>query len=162
MAKSEDEREDFRSALISFRNLYAFFAQIIPFQDSDLEKLYTYLRFLQKKLPMRNESSLYDIEGDVSLKYYRLQKISEGSIKLEKAKTGCIGGQQKWAPPLKERSIQLSKIIEVLNEHFKTDFTLWDELFLESVKEATVRDAKGVKPPWSILLMPFPLFWIRR
>jgi type I restriction enzyme R subunit len=37
---------------------------------------------------------------------------------------------------------KLNKIIEVLNEHFKTDFTLADELFFDSLKEATVSDAK--------------------
>ena len=140
--KPEAEREDFRSTLISFRNLYAFLAQIIPFQDSDLEKLYTYLRFLQNKLPRRNQSSLYDIEGDVFLKYYRLQKISDGSIKLEKGKTGAVDGGIDVGTGAEKEEVELSKIIEVLNEHFKTDFTLADELFFDSIKEATVSDAK--------------------
>jgi type I restriction enzyme R subunit len=35
----EDVREEFRKTLVAYRNLYAFLAQIIPFQDSDLEKL---------------------------------------------------------------------------------------------------------------------------
>jgi type I restriction enzyme R subunit len=34
------EQEDFKSKCVSFRNLYGFLAQIIPYQDSDLEKLY--------------------------------------------------------------------------------------------------------------------------
>lgn len=37
----------------AFRNLYAFLSQVIPYQDSDLEKLYTYLRYLVLKLPKR-------------------------------------------------------------------------------------------------------------
>ena len=143
IAKSDDEKEEFRSALNTFRNLYAFLAQIIPFQDSDLEKLYTFLRFLQRKLPLRNESSIYGIEDDVALKYYRLQKISEGSIKLEKSKTGSIDGPTEVGTAAEGKvELQLSKIIDLLNERFKTDFTLADELFLESVKEATVRDSK--------------------
>jgi type I restriction enzyme R subunit len=39
----EEEREEFRKTLVAFRNLYSFMAQIIPFQDSDLEKLYSYM-----------------------------------------------------------------------------------------------------------------------
>ncbi len=35
----EEAREEFRKTLIAFRNLYAFMSQVIPFQDSDLEKL---------------------------------------------------------------------------------------------------------------------------
>jgi type I restriction enzyme R subunit len=108
-----------------------------------LEKLYTYLRFLQRKLPLRNETPLYGIEDDVALKYYRLQKISEGSIKLEKSKTGAIDGPTEVGTGGEGKvELQLSKIIELLNERFKTAFTLSDELFLESVKEATVRDSK--------------------
>ena len=49
--KTDEEKEEIRKILISFRSLYAFLSQIIPFQDSDLEKLYTYIRFLLTKLP---------------------------------------------------------------------------------------------------------------
>ncbi len=37
--------EEFRKELAAYRNLYSFLSQIIPFQDSDFEKLYTYLSF---------------------------------------------------------------------------------------------------------------------
>ena len=140
--KPDREREDFRSTLISFRNLYAFLSQVIPFQDSDLEKLYTYLRFLQYKLPKRNQASLYNIEGDVFLKYYRLQKISEGSIKLEKGKPGAVPGPTEVGSAAEKEDVELSKVIEVLNERFKTQFTLADELFFDSLKEAAAHDAK--------------------
>lgn len=42
---SDDEKDEFKSKLVGFRNLYAFLAQVIPYKDSDLEKLYTYTRF---------------------------------------------------------------------------------------------------------------------
>lgn len=48
--RDEEEREQFRGRLIAFRNLYAFLAQIIPYGDTDLEKLYTFVRFLIPKL----------------------------------------------------------------------------------------------------------------
>ena len=40
-----------KGLFVNFRNLYGFLSQVIPYQDSDLEKLYTYLRFLLTKLP---------------------------------------------------------------------------------------------------------------
>jgi type I restriction enzyme, R subunit len=49
----EEDKDKFKGKLVSFRNLYGFLAQIIPYQDSDLEKLYTYARFLLLKLPRR-------------------------------------------------------------------------------------------------------------
>ena len=139
--KNHDEQEEFRSSLIAYKNLYAFLSQIIPFYDSDLEKLYAYLRNLQTKLPNRNKGSIFDLEGDVALKYYRLQLISEGSIALEKNKQTAIDGMTdlgtKQSDPAME---ELSKIINILNEKFKTDFTPSDELFLDSVREDAIMD----------------------
>jgi type I restriction enzyme R subunit len=141
--KPEDEQEEFRSTLQSFRNLYAFLAQIIPFYDSDLEKLYTYLRFLQSKLPRREQGSIFDVEGEVALKYYRLQLISEGSISLTKGKVEPVNGMTEAGTNKGESpEEELSKIIEILNEKFKTDFTPADELFLDSVAEEAVHDSK--------------------
>ena len=41
--REEEEREEFRGQLKAYRNLYAFLSQIIPYQDSDLERfLYFY------------------------------------------------------------------------------------------------------------------------
>jgi type I restriction enzyme, R subunit len=52
-ALDDDHQDQFKGQLASFRNLYAFLAQIIPYQDSSLEKLYSYARFLLAKLPRR-------------------------------------------------------------------------------------------------------------
>jgi type I restriction enzyme, R subunit len=40
------EQEEFRGQLVAYRNLYSFLSQVIPYQDSDLEKLYVFVRFL--------------------------------------------------------------------------------------------------------------------
>ena len=81
------KQEQFKSLLVTFRNLYAFLSQVIPFQDSDLEKLYTYVRFLLNKLPKRPSEKLI-LDDDVQLKFYRLQKISEGTINLRQGDPG--------------------------------------------------------------------------
>lgn len=142
-AKKEDDQEEFRSSLVSYKNLYAFLAQIIPFYDSDLEKLYTYLRFLHAKLPKREQGPIFDLEGEVALKYYRLQLISEGSISLAKNKPAPIDGPGEVGTGKGEApEEELSKIIEILNEKFKTDFTPADELFLDSVAEDAVQDSE--------------------
>ncbi len=69
-----DAAELWRGKLYAFRNLYAFLSQIIPYQDSDLERLYTYLRHLASKLPKRSTGPGYHFDDDVRLEYYRLQK----------------------------------------------------------------------------------------
>ena len=80
--RPEQEREEVKTLLVNFRNMYGFLSQVIPYQDSDLERLYTYLRFLITKLPKRKEGLGQHLEDEIELQYYRLQKISEGQIDL--------------------------------------------------------------------------------
>jgi type I restriction enzyme R subunit len=75
----EEDQNLFKGQLVSFRNLYGFVSQIVPYQDSDHEKLYTYARFLLTKLPRTTDNRTVQVDDEVELKYYRLQKISEGS-----------------------------------------------------------------------------------
>ncbi|MEO0531445.1 MAG: hypothetical protein AAF266_12850 [Planctomycetota bacterium] len=124
----------------AFRNLYAFLAQIIPFQDSELERYYAFVRFLLAKLPPRPSGPNYQFDDDVSLKFYRLQKISDGSIDLEKG-GGEVGGPTAVGTSLAESpQIELSSLIEIVNERFGTDFTKADELFFSQVQEEAIND----------------------
>ncbi|MHB0928821.1 MAG: type I restriction enzyme subunit R domain-containing protein [Candidatus Nanopelagicales bacterium] len=139
----EDEaRETFRNDLVAYRNLYAFMSQVIPFQDSDLEKLYSYIRFLLTKLPRGDRGPVYRFDDEVALKYYRLQKISEGSIQLEVGKGGEVPGPTAVGTGIaRGEQIELSKLIDILNERFGTDFKPADQLFLDSIREDAVADA---------------------
>ena len=53
------------------------------------EKLFTYLLHLALKLPRRKSGPGYQFDEEVELDYYRLRKISEGSI--------CRPGVPGWA-----------------------------------------------------------------
>jgi type I restriction enzyme R subunit len=89
---AEEEAELWRGKLTAFRNLYTFLSQVIPYQDSDLERLYTYLRHLSPKLPKRRGGPQYHFDDEVRLEYYRLQKISEGSISLREGYAKPLDG----------------------------------------------------------------------
>jgi hypothetical protein len=52
-----------RGKLQAFQNLYAFLSQVIPYQDSDLERLYVFLRHLATKLPKRASGAAYQFDG---------------------------------------------------------------------------------------------------
>ena len=137
----EEAQEGFRSRLQAFRSLYSFLSQIIPYQDSDLEKLYTYGRFLLKKLPRPEQGPSYQFDDDVALKFYRLQKISEGTIALQSG----LGGELKGPTAVGtgrsgDDEVELSMLIDILNERFGTDFRPADQLFLDSVREDAVAD----------------------
>ena len=139
----KEKQEEFKDVLKSFRSLYSFLSQIIPFQDSSLEKLYSYIRYLLKKLPRRDFGPMYQFGDEVDLKYYRLQKISDGSISLESGKTGEIDGPTEVGTgSSQEEKIELSQLIDILNERFGTNFTAGDQLFFDSIKETAVADTE--------------------
>ena len=134
-----DVREEFRKELDAFCNLYDFMAQMIPFQDSDLEKLYSYILFLLAKLPRGDRGPIYHFDDDVMLKYYRLRKISEGAIKLEAGKQEPVSGPLAVGTGgVRDGDIELSKLIDILNKRFGTEFKPGDQLFFESIREDAV------------------------
>lgn len=136
---TEEEQEQFKGLLVSFRNLYSFLSQIIPYQDSDLEKLYTFARFLLIKLPKRPNTPAYHFDSDVQLKYYRLQKISEGTIDLKTGEASPLyGPTEVGTGKIRDEQIELSQLIDLLNERFGTDFKPADQLFFDQVREEAV------------------------
>lgn len=139
--ETEEEKEDFKNSLQSFTRLYAFLSQIMPFQDIDLEKLYTYGRFLLTKLPKSDLSGILKLDDEVALEYYRLQKMSEVQINLDTdekilLKPVTEAGMRKD----KDDAIKLSELINLLNERFGTEFTDADRLFFEQIQQELIND----------------------
>lgn len=150
--EDEDEAELWRGKLLAFRNLYGFLSQIIPYQDSELEKLYVFLRHLSAKLPRRRSGPAYEFDDDVRLEYYRLQKISEGSISLTTGTARALDGPTEVGTGLlREEMVVLSSLIDIVNERFGTEFNQADQLFFDQIIEAaiteeTLKEAATVNP----------------
>lgn len=137
----EEQAELWRGKVHAFRNLYGFLSQIIPYQDSDLERLYVFLRHLAAKLPRRASGPAYQFDDDVRLEYYRLQKISEGSIPLGGGTARPLDGPTEVGSGLlREEEVPLSQLIDVVNERFGTDFNQADQLFFDQIVEVAVAD----------------------
>lgn len=155
----EEQAELWRGKLNAFRNLYAFLSQVIPYQDSDLERLYTFLRFLSPKLPKRATGERYSFDDDIRLEYYRLQKISEGSISLREGKADPLDGPREVGSGANhDEEVPLSRLIDVVNERFGTDFTDADQLFFDQIIEAAIADgslqeAAAVNPEGKFALL---------
>jgi len=114
---------------------------VIPFGDSDLEKLYTYTRFLLAKLPRRSSGPHYHFDDDVTLKFYRLQKISEGTIHLPAGEGGEVKGPTAVGTgTVNQDTVELSRLIDIINDRFGTDYTPADELFFNQIREEAVAD----------------------
>ncbi|WP_349741173.1 type I restriction endonuclease subunit R [Roseateles cavernae] len=136
--RDEETREELKALLVNFRNLYGFLSQVIPYQDSDLERLYTYLRFLLTKLPKREGSGPLQLEDEVELQYYRLQKIGEGRIDLNAGEAQPLKGPADIGTGQRDDVVRLSELIDILNERFGTDFTQADQLFFDQIQEEAI------------------------
>jgi type I restriction enzyme R subunit len=141
MALKEEDVELFKSQFTSLRNLYAFLSQIIPYQDSGLEKLYTFGRYLMSKLPKGNSRTVH-IDDEVQLKYYRLEKYREGAIMLREGDAPPLTGPKEVGTGSPDEEVPLSTLVEQLNERFGTEFTPADQLFFDQLQTAATENEK--------------------
>ena len=133
----EEKREEFRGQLKAYRSLYAFLSQIIPYQDSDLERLYAFVRNLLAKLPPPGDGQAFVLDDEVALQFFRLQQMTEGSIDLSGGEAYPLKGPTDVGTALvREGDVALSVLIDRLNERFGTDFTEADQLFFDQVRVA--------------------------
>jgi type I restriction enzyme, R subunit len=99
------------------------------------------VRFLLNKLPKRADEKLV-LDDDVQLKFYRLQKISEGRIVLEAGESGVVSAPTAVGTgAAHSEQIELSRLIDGLNERFGTDFRPADELFFSQIREEALADS---------------------
>src|SRR5207249_3749170 len=111
-ALDDEKKDEFRNVLKAFVRLYSFLSQVMPFQDPDLEKLYSFARFLELKLPTDERLGGLAIDDDVALASYRLDKISEGRISLAAdGPVGLYGPTELGTRAAKEKDVPLSEII---------------------------------------------------
>jgi type I restriction enzyme R subunit len=136
----EDKQELFMGQLVAFRQLYSFMSQILPFQDADLEKLYAFVRLLIPRLPKRGRGYVV-LDDEVNLKYYRLQKTSEGSISLQPGDRGAVSAPTAVGTGMdRHEQVELSRLIDVINQRFGTDFKPVDQLFFDQIREEAASD----------------------
>lgn len=137
----EEKQDEFKKGLRSWTNLYAFLSQIMPFIDSEFEKFYAYAKLLQTRLPKRELSESLHLDDEVALEYYRLQKIKEGSIELQKGEEGELSGtSEAGLKRAKDEEALLSEIINVLNDRFGTEFEEADKLFFDQIEAELMED----------------------
>lgn len=138
---TEITQERYKNTLQSFYRAYSFLTQIMPFSDIELEKLFTYIRFLLKKLPRTNQQDRFKLGDEVSLEYYRLQKIAECGLVMEnQGEYGLDVGGESGIKISNDDKLALSEIIEVLNKKFSTEFGMADKLFFDQIEEELVAD----------------------
>ncbi|WP_053842196.1 type I restriction endonuclease subunit R, partial [Xanthomonas graminis] len=133
--REEKEQDEFRGLLTAYRNLYGFLSQVIPYQDSDLEKLYAFVRNLIAKLPPPGDGGRFVLEDEVALRYFRMQQINDGSIDLGRGDAYPLKGPTDVGTSrVADEPTPLSSLVEVLNARFGTDFNEADQLFFDQIR----------------------------
>ena len=161
--REEEEREKFRGQLKAYRNLYAFLSQIIPYQDSDLERLYAFVRNLMSKLPPPGDGQAFVLDDEVALRFFRLQQMTEGSIELSDGEVLPLKGPTDLGTAqVKDEDVALSSLIDRLNQRFGTDFTEADQLFFDQIRASAENDENIEEAARANNLMDFAAYLDRR
>ncbi|MCK5283497.1 MAG: type I restriction endonuclease subunit R, partial [Nanoarchaeota archaeon] len=132
--KNKKEQVGFKKTLKRYQSIYSFLSQLIPFTDVNLEKIYIFNKFLQKKLPSINNPLPFNVLEDIDMDSYKIVNKGQKEIKLqsEGELKPISAGVGEYAPDI---NTKLSKILQALNDAFGTDFTDDDKVFLGRVKD---------------------------
>jgi type I restriction enzyme R subunit len=131
----EQNKIDFKSALSKFIRLYSFLTHIIKLGDENLHKFYAYAKCLLRKLPKDVCERTPNLDSEVSLQYYRLQRSYEGSISLIKEDGVLYGKTSGTGQLIDDEKENLSAIIQRLNERLGTNFTEMDKVLEQFVQD---------------------------
>ncbi|NBH15686.1 type I restriction endonuclease subunit R [Lachnospiraceae bacterium] len=135
----KQDRDDFRHTLIKFIRTYSFLTHIINLGDEELHKFYVFAKCLIRKIPKDVRDGVPNLDNDVNLQYYRIQKVYEGSIKLQEEE-GVLNNRTRMGLPFEDEKDKLSEIIKALNERMGTNFTEMDKVLEQLVQDMSTNE----------------------
>ncbi|MEP7197461.1 MAG: type I restriction endonuclease [Saprospiraceae bacterium] len=126
---TEEQHDDFRAKCKTYVRLYVFLAQIVPFVNPYLERLYLFLNHLQNKLGRQQEEDLAQgILDNIDMENLRYQLEATTNIVLQQGdelkpiptemRTGASEPEMEY----------LSNIVKAFNDRFGTAFTNEDKV----------------------------------
>jgi len=126
---TEKQQDDFRAKCKTYVRLYVFLAQIVPFVNPYLERLYLFLNHLQNKLGRQREEDLAQgILDNIDMENLRYQLEATTNIVLQQ------GDELKPIPTEMRGGVAepemeyLSNIVKAFNDRFGTTFTNEDKV----------------------------------
>jgi len=138
---ADDERRDFRSQLTDYTRLYAFLSQVLPFTDADLEKLYIFARNLRRLIESPPESLPREVQQNIDIDSYRIQRTGSGRIDLETRNGRLHPMRSKRIAGTEEEDLEpLSALIKELNERFGLNLGPEHKVTLEQIIDRLDQD----------------------
>ncbi|MCX6717770.1 MAG: type I restriction endonuclease [Candidatus Taylorbacteria bacterium] len=140
--KNDQEIEQFKTLVADYTRKYAFISQIVTFEDPRLEKLFIFLKLLNKKLPRRKDTLPYEILEAIDMDTYKIQKKQETSVVLDNTEgvINPMGGNGSSKLELQDEMDQLSRIIKEINERFGANFSSDDKVILNTLSEKLLKN----------------------
>ena len=152
-AKSDDEKTEFYTKAKAYLREYSFLAQILPFNDTELEKLYILLKMLITKIaPPRTEDLAKGILNNIDLESIRI--ILTGTSDISLSSNGEVTPSSADGSSKKEVEFErLSNIVKAFNDKFGNVEFGADEKIAKSLVELkeniannqTLKDTLGDK-----------------
>jgi len=136
----DTEKIEFKTKAQDYIKKYGFISQIITFQDTSLEELFIYLKFLIRKLPTKVDPLPYEILEAVNMDSYKIDKKTETRIQLDDEE-GLIDPMGLGSSFKVEEEIDpLSKIIKDINDRFGTSFNTTDKVILNTLSKKMMKN----------------------
>ena len=139
----EGRQEEFRQLLKSFNRFYAFIAQVISLEDTNLEKLASYGGWLSRLLPNRELPPEIEItEEMIRLEAFKVDKKEQGSAALSPGDIQALAAISEFGakPFTEDEKKELSEIIKSFNDRHGTQFTEAQMTRIEAVNPQIVDD----------------------
>ncbi len=121
----EETADTFRKDLGTFLRLYDFLSQIVPYDDADLERLYAFGKHLMPRIAVRDPSNILELDADVRLTHYRLQKLGERQLDLASGDVVSLPGisEAGTGKTLTDEQKKLAEIVQLMNDLLSGELT---------------------------------------
>ncbi|RLJ77386.1 type I restriction endonuclease subunit R [Pedobacter alluvionis] len=141
--EDEKKQDEFRQLLKSFIRFYSFVAQVVRLEDTNLEKLFSYLTWLMKLLPSREVPMDFEITDNMlRLQAFRVEKKQERNASLVAGSTTHLNPIDDFGANSRseDEEISLSEIVDNFNQKHGTTFSKDDFLKFEKVNADLLGD----------------------
>ena len=120
-ALSAEQQDDVKALMKRFVSLFLFLSQLVEYEE-DMKQYFAFIRLFYKKISDPLGKTGWSLDEDlVDLEYYRIKKVEEGQIELEKGTSAPLTGGSGAGGKKQDDYKYLSEIVKQINELFGTN-----------------------------------------
>ena len=137
----EEDQVDFKSKARDFVKLYAFLSNLVEFNDTALEKLFVFLRFLIPKLRAATAPLPLELLEMIDLERLAVRPNAQEDIGLTSGETPVEPLNYGGGSTISEEDRRaLTEILDELNSRFNTTFTEDEIVVLQQLEQRISED----------------------